>query len=283
MVRPTTNSPPMMRIARRTARRTSGSPALRVSFRIHPAASVLIDGSRSRIPPVSISPQVEALTNSDSDFPACADQSPVGELLRDQPIRGRVVRDAQQRLGNAHERDALLIRQPEFLQEGVEERPLVAARPRTLDQRHAQGHGAMARPAGELQPVQQAIDRLILRPQARAPAPLPAANPVEEVGGTSHSSWRPWRTSSRSDAGGSIGKDGWERQRRALRPPPVLETSYAIAAPIRRAASGAGRARRGRHAGAGDASACSCRTAIPPGPPRARPSCCARRGPDSAP
>ena len=77
MERPTTNSPPMIRIARRTARRTRGSPALRVSLRIHPAASTLIDGSRSRIPPVNMRPQVDALTNSDSDLPACADQSPV--------------------------------------------------------------------------------------------------------------------------------------------------------------------------------------------------------------
>ena len=77
MVRPTTNSPPMIRIALRTARRTRGSPAFRVSFLIQPEASDLMDGSSSRMPPVSISPQVEALTNKDSDLPECADQSPV--------------------------------------------------------------------------------------------------------------------------------------------------------------------------------------------------------------
>ena len=136
MVRPTTNSPPMMRIARRTARRTSGSPALRVSLRIHPAASDLIAGSRSRMPPVSIRPQVEALTNSDSDLPGVRRPIAAGELLGDQAVRGRIVRNPQQRLGDAHERDAFLIRQAEFLQERIEERPLVAARARALDQRH---------------------------------------------------------------------------------------------------------------------------------------------------
>ena len=33
-----------------------------------------------------------------------------GELLCNQAIRGRIVRNPQQRLGNTHERDAFLIR-----------------------------------------------------------------------------------------------------------------------------------------------------------------------------
>ncbi len=66
----------MIRIARRTASRTNGSPARRVSFLIHPDASDLIVGSSSRMPPVNMRPQVEALTNNDSDLPEWADQSP---------------------------------------------------------------------------------------------------------------------------------------------------------------------------------------------------------------
>ena len=151
MVRPTTNSPPMMRIARRTARRTSGSPALRVSLRIQPAASDLMAGSSSRMPPVSIRPQVEALTNSDSELPGMRRPVAGGQLLGDQPVRGGIIRNAQQRLGDAHERDALLVRQPELLQERVQERPLVAARPRAFHQRHGPRHRAVARAAGELQ------------------------------------------------------------------------------------------------------------------------------------
>ena len=103
------------------------------------------------MPPVSINPQVEALTNSDSDLAGVRGPIAGGQLLGDQPIRGRIVGNAQQRLGDAHERNAFLIRQSEFLQEGVEKRPLVAPRPRPLDQRHGQRHGAMARAAGEFQ------------------------------------------------------------------------------------------------------------------------------------
>ena len=63
------------------------------------------------------------------------------QFLRDQSIRSDIVGNAQQRLGNAHERNALLIGQAEFLQKRIEERALVAPGARPLDQRH----GATAR------------------------------------------------------------------------------------------------------------------------------------------
>jgi hypothetical protein len=97
------------------------------------------------MPPVSIRPQVEALTNSDSDLPACDDPIAGRQLFRDQTIRSGIIGNAQQRFGNAHECDAFLIRQSKFLQEGVEERPLVAPSTRPVHQCHRGGHGAMAR------------------------------------------------------------------------------------------------------------------------------------------
>ena len=92
-----------------------------------------------------------------------------GELLGNQPVGGRIVGNPQQRFGDAHEGDALLIRQAELLQEGIQKRPLVAARTRAFDQRPADGHCPVAGAAGQFQRMQQALDRLILGPQSVLP------------------------------------------------------------------------------------------------------------------
>ncbi len=57
-----------------------------------------------------------------------------GELLGDQPVGGLIVRDAQQRFGEAHERDAFLVRETELLQEAVEVGALGGARARARDE-----------------------------------------------------------------------------------------------------------------------------------------------------
>ena len=57
-----------------------------------------------------------------------------GDLLRDERLGGVVVRNAQQRLADAHERDALLVGQPELLQEEIENGPLVGPAPAPRDQ-----------------------------------------------------------------------------------------------------------------------------------------------------
>jgi hypothetical protein len=90
---------------------------------------------------------------------------PGREFFGDQPIGGGIIGNAQQRFGNAHEGNAFLIRQAELLQEGVQERPLVAASARTLDQRHRNGHCAMPRAAREFQRMQQSSYRLIFGPR----------------------------------------------------------------------------------------------------------------------
>ena len=88
------------------------------------------------------------------------------ELLGDEPIGGGVVRNSQQRFCDAHEGDTLLIGKPEFLQECIEERPLVAPRARAFDQRHGQGDCAVSCAAGQFHPTQQTVDRQIFLPQA---------------------------------------------------------------------------------------------------------------------
>ncbi len=88
------------------------------------------------------------------------------QLFGDQTIRGGIIGNAQQRLSDAHERNAFLIRQSKFLQEGVEKRPFVPTSTRALDQCHGRCHGAMARAAGEFQCVQQVRHRPIFRPFA---------------------------------------------------------------------------------------------------------------------
>ena len=84
--------------------RISGSPPLRSS---EASACSSVPSLRvSTIFPVTSRPHAAALTNSDGDAPTCVDQSPAADLVADQPVaRGRI-RDAQQRLGEAHQRDA---------------------------------------------------------------------------------------------------------------------------------------------------------------------------------
>jgi hypothetical protein len=84
------------------------------------------------------------------------------ELLGNQPVGGRIIGNAQQRLGDAHERDAFLIGQSELLQEGVQKRALVAPGTGSLHECHRHGHGAVARPACEFERVQQACHCLLL-------------------------------------------------------------------------------------------------------------------------
>ena len=70
--------------------------------------------------PVSISAQVEALTNSDSLVPRCFSQSASAELVLDQLVGGLRVGDAQQRLGQAHQHHALAAGQLVLVQEGID-------------------------------------------------------------------------------------------------------------------------------------------------------------------
>ena len=61
--------------------------------------------------------QAEAETSSAPDFGSWCDQSPAGELVLDQPVGGRGIRHAQQRLGQHHQREALLGRERIVAQE----------------------------------------------------------------------------------------------------------------------------------------------------------------------
>src|SRR5690606_11765945 len=82
MVRPMTNWWPMIRIAWRTARRTTGSPT-RPTRRLNaPGTSWRVMSLRLTRRPVSISPQVEALTSTDSLWPRCFSQSASPSLSR---------------------------------------------------------------------------------------------------------------------------------------------------------------------------------------------------------
>ena len=159
MLRPTTNSPPMIRIARRTARRSKGSPALRVSLRSQPAASFLM--RRIELEHAAGEHEAPGGRIDEQRFRSAGVRRPIagGELLRDQTIGGRIIRNPQQRLGDAHERDAFLIRQAELLQEGIEERPLVTPGARALDQGDGPRHRPMPRASGEIERVQQARAR----------------------------------------------------------------------------------------------------------------------------
>ena len=72
------------------------------------------------IRPVSIKPQVEALTNSESLAPRCCSQSALASLSPISRSARLGVGDAQQRLGQAHQHHALLRGQVVLVQEGVQ-------------------------------------------------------------------------------------------------------------------------------------------------------------------
>ncbi len=82
IVRPMTNCSPISRIACRIATRTTGSPA-RATTRSYQLAGSLADSASICVSlPVSISPQVDALTSSDGLCPRCFCQSPRESLSR---------------------------------------------------------------------------------------------------------------------------------------------------------------------------------------------------------
>ena len=66
------------------------------------------------------------------------------DLFGDQAIGRIVVRDTQQSLGEAHERDTLLVGESEFLEESVEVRAFVGASTRPGDERAARGDRGIA-------------------------------------------------------------------------------------------------------------------------------------------
>ena len=95
-------------MAWRSAWRMKGSPERAISRLRMAAGPEPLSSPSLTTRPVSIRPNVDALTNRLSEAPRCFSQRPLADLLGDQRI-GRVgVGDAQQRLGEAHQDDALL-------------------------------------------------------------------------------------------------------------------------------------------------------------------------------
>ena len=74
IVRPRTNSAPRMRTARDIAARATDSPTRPARRPIQPLTSPVTSSPSAMTPPVSISAQVEALRNSESEWPRCRDQ-----------------------------------------------------------------------------------------------------------------------------------------------------------------------------------------------------------------
>ena len=74
MVRPRTNSAPRMRTARDIAARATDSPTRPARRPIQPPTSAVTSSPSAMTPPVSISAHVEALRNSESEWPRCRSQ-----------------------------------------------------------------------------------------------------------------------------------------------------------------------------------------------------------------
>ena len=125
-----------------TARRITGSPSRPARRRRKPGRSRLASSSTSTSRPVSIRPQVEALTNRLSERPRWLAQSAEPIFSAISLSRVAFVGGAQQRLGQAHQRQALGGGEGEFLQEALDH-PLPAAMPAgRADQLHRLGaHG----------------------------------------------------------------------------------------------------------------------------------------------
>ena len=141
MSRPMTNWWPMMRIACLSAARATGSPSWRDQPRI--PGTRLADARCDRASttrPVSMSPQVEALTSSESLSPRCSSQAPRRNLVGDQPIRGLAIRDAQQRFRQAHEDHAFARCQAVLAQEGIQRSAAAGCGAHRLHQPQRTGH-----------------------------------------------------------------------------------------------------------------------------------------------
>ena len=142
MVWPATNCSPIRRIARLTPWRISGSPPLatsRVSAADRPR-SLCVEVSL----PVSSRPQVAAFTNSDAALAEMGLPVAAADLVADQRIARLVVGNAQQRLGEAHQRHALLARQRVFVDQPFDAAAMaLGAQPldQPAGQRRRLGHG----------------------------------------------------------------------------------------------------------------------------------------------
>ena len=89
--------------------------------------------------PVISRPQAAALTKIDGLWPRWARQSPRAELVADQPVGGGGVGHAQERLGEAHQGDALLAGERELLHQRVDAGGAGALAADLLDQLARQG------------------------------------------------------------------------------------------------------------------------------------------------
>ena len=103
--------------------RISGSPPLRSSDAS--ACSSVPSLRESTSLPVTSSPHAAALTNSDGLRPTCGAPVALRELVADQPVARCRIRDAQQRLGEAHERDAFARIERELEHQGIHAARLV--------------------------------------------------------------------------------------------------------------------------------------------------------------
>ncbi len=127
IVRPNTKLRPRIFIASRTAVRTTGSPR-RPTARPSAAANCRTGPcAPSSTLPVSSSEKVAALTKVESDCAELLRPVGPGQLVGDQLVGGMRVGNAQQRLGEAHQRDAFVGAEVVGLQEGVEPGRLVRA------------------------------------------------------------------------------------------------------------------------------------------------------------
>ena len=83
---------------------------------------------------------------------------PGADFFRDQAIGGLVIGDAQQRLGQAHQRNPLFVGQPEFLEKGIQGAGLMTAPATALNPRNGRVANDTAR--RRIEPIrrQQLLD-----------------------------------------------------------------------------------------------------------------------------
>ena len=137
-------------MARTMPARAAPSPRRETSPANQPSASRVICSESDSTPPVRISAQVEAFTKKRLRGARVLRPLAVGELVCDQFVGRARVRHPEQGLGQAQERDALLVGETELLQEGVEQRPLVAAGAARLDQVPRPRHHPLALSHGQV-------------------------------------------------------------------------------------------------------------------------------------
>ena len=144
-----------------SAARATGSPSLAASLPYQERASPTSLRSSATTRPVSMSPQVDALTSSESLSPRWSSQAPLGILSAMSRSAVSAIRDSQQGFGEAHEDHAFAGCQTVLTQEGIERTAAAARAAHRLDERQRARSDAARGRIGQPRVIREFSDKCL--------------------------------------------------------------------------------------------------------------------------